>query len=155
MHISWSVRNRLALIRIPLWRSPGKTARKLDQCEETFEYRAPDAFANPYLLLAGLATAVSYGLSHSKEALKTAEDLQVDNHGAMQRLKTLPLSCDESAHSLEKDRQLYESHQIFPSKLINKTVESLKAYEDRRLWQDLAGKPDKVEKVLKQYRHFG
>jgi len=147
MHICWSSRNRLALIRIPLWRNPRKAGRQLDQCGETFEYRAPDAFANPYLLLAGLTTAIDYGLSNSEEALRIAEDLHVDDRGRRRRLKTLPLSCSESADNLEKDRQVYEADQVFPRNLIDKTIELLKSHKDRDLWQKLTNKPDEAEKL--------
>ncbi len=155
MHICWSSRNRLALIRIPLWRNPRKAGRQLDQCGETFEYRAPDAFANPYLLLAGLTTAIDYGLSNSEETLRIAEDLHVDDRGRRRQLKTLPLSCSESADNLENDRQLYEADQVFPKNLIDKTIELLKSHKDRNLWQKLTNKPNEVEKLLRQYRHFG
>ncbi len=155
MNICWSSGNRLALIRIPLWRNRRKASHELDQCGETFEYRAPDAFANPYLLLAGLTAAVNYGLRNSKEALKIAEDLYVDNHCAGQRPKTLPLSCSESANNLERNRQLYEADQVFPKNLIDKTIELLKSHKDRNLWQKLANKPDEVERLLRQYRHYG
>ncbi len=155
MHICWSSRNRLALIRIPLWRNPRKAGRQLDQCGETFEYRAPDAFANPYLLLAGLATAIDYGLSNPEEALRIAEDLHVDVRGRKRQLKTLPLSCSESADNLARDRQLYEADQVFPENLIDKTIELLKSHKDRKLWQKLTNKPDEVERLLRQYRHFG
>jgi len=155
MHVCWSSQNRLALIRIPLWRNLEKGSGKLDQYGETFEYRAPDAFANPYLLLAGLAIAVDYGLSNSEEAVKIAENLQVNNHRRRQHLKTLPLSCSESADSLERDRRLYEADQVFPRKLIDKTIESLKSYKDRDLRQKLTKRPDEIEKLLKQHRHFG
>jgi len=155
MHLCWSSQNRLALIRIPLWRNLEKRSGKLDQYGETFEYRAPDAFANPYLLLAGLATAIDYGLSNSQEALKIAENLHVDNHRRRQHLKTLPLSCSESAHNLERDRRFYETDQVFSKKLIDKTIESLKSYKDRDLQQKLTKKPDEIEKLLRQHRHFG
>jgi len=155
MHICWSSRNRLALVRIPLWRNPRKVSNHPDQCGETFEFRGPDAFANPYLLLAGFATAVDYGLSNGKEALKTADDLYLDDRGGKRRLKGLPLSCSASADNLQRDRWLYEADQVFPKKLIDKTIESLKSHKDKNLWQNLANRSDEVEKILRQYRHFG
>ena len=155
MHICWSARNRLALIRIPLWRSLGKKSRGAEECGETFEYRAPDAFANPFMLLAGVTVAASYGLNNSREALKIAKDLYVKGSGEKKRLKTLPLSCSESADNLDKDRQLYESDGVFPARLIDRTIESLKSYKDRNLWQKLANKPEETEEMLKQYRHYG
>jgi glutamine synthetase len=155
MHICWSDRNRLALIRIPLWRSLGKRNRDADECGETFEYRAPDAFANPFLLLAGIAVAMSYGLNNPKESLKVAKELYVKGRDETRRLKTLPLSCSESAINLEKDRQLYESEGVFPARLIDGKIESLKSYKDRNFWKKSAKKPEDAEKTLKQYRHFG
>jgi glutamine synthetase len=155
MHICWSERNRLALIRIPLWRNLGKKSREADECGETFEYRAPDALANPYTLLAGLTVAVSYGLNNPREALKIAKDLYVKGSAEKKRLKTLPLSCSESADNLSKDRQLYESNGVFSTRLVDRTIESLKSYSDKNLWQKLANKPEETEKTLKQYRHYG
>ncbi len=155
MHICWSERNRLALIRLPLWRSPGEKSRGADKCGETFEYRAPDAFANPYMLLAGITVAASYGLNNPREALKIAKDLHIKGSAEKKLLKTLPLSCSESADNLSRDRQLYESKGVFSPTLIARTIESLKSYKDKNLWQKLANKPEETEKMLKQYRHYG
>jgi glutamine synthetase len=155
MHICWSARNRLALIRIPLWRSPRKKNREAEECEETFEYRAPDAFANPFTLLAGVAVAASYGLSNSEEALKIAKDFYVKGSEKKKHLKTLPLSCSESADNLNKDRQLYESDGIFPARLIGRTIELLKSHKDKNLWRKLANKPEETDRTLEQYRHYG
>jgi glutamine synthetase len=155
MHICWSERNRLALIRIPLWRNLGRRSHEADECGETFEYRAPDAFANPYTLLAGITVAANYGLSNPREALKIAKDLHVKDSAEKKRLMTLPLSCSESADNLSKDRQMYESDGVFSTRLVDKTVESLKSYKDRNLWRKLADKPDETERMLKLYRHYG
>jgi glutamine synthetase len=155
MHICWSERNRLALIRIPLWRSLGKKSREADQCGETFEYRAPDAFANTYTLLAGITVAASYGLNNPREALRIAKDLHIKDSAEKKRQKTLPLSCSESADNLSKDRQLYESNGVFSARLVDRTIESLKSYKDKNLWQKLGDKPEETEKMLRQYRHCG
>jgi glutamine synthetase len=155
MHICWSYRNRLALIRIPSWPRVKERTRQKGECKETFEYRASDALANPYLLFAGLALAADYGLAHPQEALGISEHLRVDDGDPKQRLKTLPFSCSDSADKLERDRQFYETDDVFPSKLIDKTIESLRFYKDVHLWQELKDKPTEAEKVLKQYRHFG
>lgn len=156
MHICWSTGNRLALIRIPLWWSYKIRTEKSESCRETFEYRAPDAFANAYLLFAGLVTASDYGLKNSEEALKIAEDLHVKGADVeRKRLNLLPVSCAESAENLERDRQLYEEGGVFPPKLIDKAVGKLKAYKDRNLWEELSGKSEEIEKVLTQYLHYG
>ncbi len=156
MHICWSARNRLALIRIPLWWSFVKKGEEEDSIRETFEYRAPDPLANAYLLFAGIALAVNYGLENSEEALKMAEDLHVEGTGGgRKRLRILPRSCSESAKNLRKHRGFYEANDVFPKKLIDNTIDKLRAYRDKDLWKNLADKPEKVESVLKQYLHYG
>ncbi|MDI6904358.1 MAG: glutamine synthetase family protein [Candidatus Bathyarchaeia archaeon] len=156
MHICWGARNRLALIRIPLWWNFRKTSEEADNCKETFEYRAPDPLANAYLLFAGIAVAVDYGLKNHEEALKIAEELHIEGNVAERKmLKVLPLSCSGSAENLEKDRRFYEADGVFPKKLIDKTIEKLKFYKDKNLWEKLAGKQDEIEDVLGQYLHYG
>jgi glutamine synthetase len=156
MHVCWSARNRLALIRIPLWWSFAKKGMEKGNVRETFEYRAPDPLANAYLLFAGITLAVNYGLENPKEALKMAGDLHVDGSGGKRkRLKVLPRSCSESAKNLRKDRRFYEANGVFPRKLVDKTMDKLRAYRDKDLWKNLGDKPEKVESVLKQYLHCG
>ena len=152
--ICWSLRNRLALIRVPLWwRFRKKKAE--ETCLETFEYRAPDAFANPHFLLAGIALAVNYGLKNVKEAAKASEDLHVEKREAKEaKCDVLPLSCYESAKNLEKHRLFYEADNVFPRKIIDKKVEKLYAYGDRNLRKILSSEPAKVEEMLKQYLHY-
>jgi glutamine synthetase len=155
MHICWSARNRLALIRVPLWWS-FKKDKDSNSCRETIEYRASDAFANVFLLFAGAVLAVDYGLRHFEESLRTAEELHVkgvEQQG--KKLGLLPQSCGEAAENLLKDRSLYEVDNVFPKKLVDKTVEKLKAYDDVGLWEALSDKPAEIEKLLGQYLHFG
>ncbi len=156
MHICWSVRDRLALIRIPLWWSFRRKGEERSNCRETFEYRAPDAFANAYLLFAGIAVAVNYGLKNSEEALEIAENLCVkETGGRRKKLEVLPCSCSESARNLQRDRKFFEADDVFPKKVIDKTVEKLNAYKDENLWKSLTDKPEKIENILGQYLHYG
>jgi glutamine synthetase len=156
MHICWSARNRLALIRIPLWWNFKKGAIRNGSCRQTFEYRASDAFANSYLVLAGLTVAMNNGLENSEEALKTAKDLHIDATGTeIGKVRTLPKSCSESAESLERDREYYEEGEVFPKKLIDETIKKLKAYRDKNLWKELSTKPEKIERIMMQYVDYG
>lgn len=156
LNICWSARNRLALIRIPLWWSFRGKSKMKDNLRETFEYRAPDPLADAYLLLAGIILAVNYGLENPKDALNIAENLQIEeSEDKRKRLTALPRSCSESAEKLGKDRRFYEADDVFSKKLIDKTIDKLRAYEDEDLWKSLADKPDKIEKVLRQYMHYG
>jgi glutamine synthetase len=156
MHICWGSRNRLALIRIPLWWAHRRKDSARGTCRETFEYRAPDAFANAYLLFAALTVAVDYGLENPKESLRIAEDLHVDaGSSGHESLGTLPHSCCEAADSLEQDRCFYEAGGVFPERLVDKTIEKLRSYDDRDLWKGSAGKSRKVDDLLKKYLHYG
>ena len=155
MHICWSAQDRLALIRIPLWWK-FKQAEKRKEPVETFEYRAPDAFANPCLLFSGLTLAAAWGLKNAKESLNLAEDLHAR---PMQKdrkdFRVLPRSCSESARHLQKDRKLYEADGVFPERLIDKIVRRLNDYKDLNLWRDILKKPEELQKVLAQYLHHG
>jgi glutamine synthetase len=156
LRICWGLRNRLALIRIPLWWSFRAESEEKNNLNQTFEYRAPDPSANAHLLLAGIALAVNYGLENPEEASKTAENLCIEeSRGKRKRLKTLPRSCSESAKRLRRDRRFYETNDIFPKILIDNTIDKLKAYKDKDLWKILADKPGKIEKVLRQYLYYG
>lgn len=155
MHICWSTSNRLALIRIPLWWNFMK-ASNTESCRETFEYRAPDAFANAHILLAGLAVAAEYGTSNSEETVRIAEDLHVDDTGDNSRkLQNLPRSCSESAANLRRQRHFYQANGIFPKKLIDSNLSRLEAYGDKNLWKALSSKPEMFETLVTRYMHYG
>jgi glutamine synthetase len=156
LQICWSFKNRLALIRIPLWWSFKGKSKMKDTLRETFEYRAPDPLADAYLLLAGIALAVNHGLENPEEALTVAENSQIGgSEGETKKFKALPRSCGESAERLSKDRRFYEADDVFPKKLIDSTIDRLRTYKDEDLWKNLADKPDKIEKVLRRYLHYG
>lgn len=155
LHVCWSARNRLALIRIPLWWSFKGDNKTEASYRRTFEYRAPDAFANAYLLFAGIALAVNYGLENAGESIRLSESLRLDNSRTTHGMKVLPRSCVESAANLRRDRKLYEAYSVFPKKLIDNTIIGLGAYRDRNLWQNLVDKPEKVEGILAQYLNHG
>jgi glutamine synthetase len=156
MSIGWGARNRLALIRIPLWWTFKRTGEEADLCRRTFEYRAPDATANVHLLFAGLAMAVLYGLKNHEESLKVAEELHLEeSEGKKRRFKRLPMSCSESATNLKRDRKYYEAEGVFPRSVIDGTVKRLKAYKDSDMAQKLKEEPQKIEKLMQAYLHYG
>ena len=155
MNICWSTSNRLALIRIPLWWN-FKKASNAESCRETLEYRAPDAFANAHMLLAGLAIAAEYGTSASKETVRIAENLHIDGRvDNSRKLQNLPRSCSESAANLRRQRHFYEANGIFPRKLVESVLSRLEAYGDKNLWKALSSKPEMLERLVTQYMHYG
>jgi glutamine synthetase len=155
MHICWGTKNRLALIRIPLWWSFKQESKQTNYCRETFEYRGPDALSNPYLLLAGITMAIDHGLENGKEALTLAQNLNVEKADNGRSFEALPSSCSQSAENLKKDRRFYEADRVFSGIVIDKTIQALKSYDDRNLWAELAEKPREIEMMLKGYLHYG
>ena len=156
MHICWSAQNRLALIRIPLWWKFKKPREKEEYMHETFEYRAPDAFANPSLLFSGLTLASNWGLENTKESLKIAEDLHaLSTQKEEKELRILPRSCSEAAQNLTKDRRLYEANGIFPERLVDISIQRLSDYGDLELLTDKLDKPEELQKILTQFLHYG
>lgn len=156
LHACWSARNRLALIRIPLWWSFKKARVETGSCKQTIEYRAPDAFANPCLLFAAMAVAIEHGLTNQKESLKFAEDLHVEGSFSERRRElVLPRSCAEAAEGLEKDKQFFEADGVFPQSLVDKTIDRLKSYEDRDLWRKVVDNPEEIKSLLERYVNHG
>ncbi|MDH5447879.1 MAG: glutamine synthetase family protein [Candidatus Bathyarchaeota archaeon] len=156
MHICWGTKNRLALVRIPLWWNFKKNFREAGSCRRTFEFRAPDSSASTYLLLAGIAVAVEYGLKNPKKSIKIAENLNADNMVRKNRkYGVLPLSCVEAANNLKRDRKYYEANGVFPRRVIDGIIGKLESYRDSELWKKLAGKPEKIEELLWKYLHYG
>jgi glutamine synthetase len=149
MHVCWGAKNRLALVRIPLWWNH-KGAEANGECRRTFEFRGPDPSANSYLLFAGIALAVQYGLKNPREAMRVAESLNADKTGK-KRYAALPLSCAEAAVSLRKDRGLYEADDVFPRTVVDGVIRRLESYEDADMWKKLAGETEKVDELLWKY----
>ncbi|MEA2089314.1 MAG: glutamine synthetase family protein [Thermoproteota archaeon] len=172
VHLCWGHKNRLALVRIPLNRDfQGNLAEKINphsstelknvnRPKQTVELRSPDASANIYLLLAGIAVVIGHGL-RNEENLKLADELFVDasaygrKHKALlTRLKPLPKSCYESAKYLERDRALYEEENIFPKEVVDAVVQKLKSYRDEELGETLKN-TDEANKFIEKYLHCG
>lgn len=169
--IYWGYGNRSAVVRVPLgWTAAGNMAEKINfgkignpvnanECKQTIELRTPDGSANIYLLLAGIAVAIEHGLTN-EESIKLAEYLYVDalgekNRKNLNRLKTLPQSCYESAKRLEKDRKYYERGNVFPKQTINGILRKLCGYNDKRLKETLMKDVDKANELIERYIHCG
>jgi glutamine synthetase len=154
--ICWGTRNRLALIRIPLWWSFREDIEGTGSHLRTFEFRAPDPSSHTCLLFAGIALAVEYGLKNPKKAIKIAEDLKAEKIVKRNRkYKALPLSCSESAKNLQKDRSYYEADSVFPKRVTDGIISKLESYKDGNLQKKLVNNPEKIEELLLQYLNCG
>jgi len=155
-HICWSDSNRSALIRVPLaWGKVRNLAKRFNPAQttvlaetdgrQTIELRSPDGSAIVHLLLAGIAMAAEWGLTHP-ESLALAERLYAsgnifNNMELLRRLPALSKSCVESADVLVSKRALFEREGIFPPSVIEYVARLLRAEDDATMNQRLADLP--------------
>lgn len=151
--VCWSDCNRSVMVRVPLgWAGldnlaarlnpPGKNRpAHMDDCQ-TVELRTADGSAMVHLLMAGIAMAVQWGLTH-EESLQIADRMYVPGSGVcpVQELPPLPRSCAESARNLRQKRELYEREDIFPAALVEYAAELLEAEDDEEMNHRLANMP--------------
>ena len=143
--LCWSFSNRSALVRVPLgWTSDvdmaalanaGEKPRRRDFSDkQTFEWRASDATADIYLLMAALCCAARHGISEMLDALTVASRTYVDlgvnihdkNNAALKdALEQLPASMADAAGELSKDREIYTSFGVFSDAIVDYQIEYL------------------------------
>ncbi|MBO4671841.1 MAG: glutamine synthetase [Bacteroidales bacterium] len=146
--LCWSHSNRSALVRVPLgWTSrvdmaaqcnPGEAAVQRDFSDKaTFEWRASDATANVYLLMAALCCAARRGFEMPdalEVARRTYVGLGVDihafaNEALKDSLEQLPASCEAAAEALKADREIYSSEGVFSDSMLDYLIRTLKSFD--------------------------
>ena len=171
-NICWGDRNRSVLVRVPLgW------AAKSDMCKianplesesnydtsqkQTVEMRSPDGSADVYQLIAGLAVACRHGFE-MENALEVAEKTYVnvnihqkENEAKLKDLTQLPDSCEASADYLERQRKVFEQHNVFSPAMIDGIIKRLRSYGDRTLRQEINGNQEEMLKLVNRYFHCG
>ena len=169
-NICWGDRNRSVLVRVPLgW------AAKSDMCKianplesesnydtsqkQTVEMRSPDGSADVYQLIAGLAVACRHGFE-MENALEVAEKTYVnvnihqkENEAKLKDLAQLPDSCEASADCLERQRKVFEQHNVFSPAMIDGIIKRLRSYGDRTLRQEINGNQEEMLKLVNRYFH--
>ena len=167
-NICWGDRNRSVLVRVPLgW------AAKSDMCKianplesesnydtsqkQTVEMRSPDGSADVYQLIAGLAVACRHGFE-MENALEVAEKTYVnvnihqkENEAKLKDLAQLPDSCEASADCLERQRKVFEQHNVFSPAMIDGIIKRLRSYGDRTLRQEINGNQEEMLKLVNRY----
>ena len=143
--LCWSFSNRSALVRVPLgWTNPVDMSAIANPAEkeevrdfsfkQTFEWRASDATADIYMLMAALCVAERHGFEMA-DALEVADrtyvGLGVNIHSAANAaiksaLEQLPASCAAAADELEKDRAIYTSYGVFSDAIVDYQIDYLK-----------------------------
>ena len=171
-NICWGDRNRSVLVRVPLgWAAKSDMCRIANPLEaestydtsqkQTVEMRSPDGSADLYQLIAGLAVACRYGFE-LENALEIAERTYVnvnihqkENEDKLKSLAQLPDSCEASADCLEKQREIFEKHNVFSPAMIDGIIKKLRSYGDRTLRSEIDGNQEEMLKLVERYFHCG
>ena len=104
VHVSWGVRNRAALVRVPLTK-PGKET----SCR--VEYRAPDPACNPYLAFAVILAAGLDGIERELELGPEATDDVHEMTDAQRReagIASLPETLPEALAAMEDSQLVHD-----------------------------------------------
>lgn len=170
--VCWGDRNRSVLVRVPLGWTGEKDmcsqANPLENAEneeipqkQTVELRSADGSADVYQLIAAMVTAARKGFENP-DALKRAEEMYVsvnihndENKEKLAQLKSLPDSCVASADALEQDRAIFEEKDVFSPQMIDGIIGKLRKYNDRRLREEVAERPEELVSVVEKYWHCG
>ena len=171
-NICWGDRNRSVLVRVPLgW------AAKSDMCQianplepasnydttqkQTVEMRSPDGSADIYQLIAGLAVACRHGFE-MENALEVAERTYVnvnihqkENEHKLKDLAQLPDSCAASADCLERQREVFEQHNVFSAAMIDGIIKRLRSYGDSTLREEIGTDQEAMLALVQRYFHCG
>ena len=171
-NICWGDRNRSVLVRVPLgWAAKSDMCRIANPLEsdsnydttqkQTVEMRSPDGSADIYQLIAGLAVACRHGFEMAN-ALETAEKTYVnvnihqkENADKLASLAQLPDSCEASADCLERQRTIFEKHNVFSPAMIDGIIRKLRSYQDRTLRKEIEGNQDEMLRLVERYFHCG
>ena len=129
--------------------------------KQTVEMRSPDGSADIYQLIAGLAVACRHGFE-MENALEIAEKTYVnvnihqkENEDKLKNLAQLPDSCEASADCLEKQRAIFEKHNVFSPAMIDGIIKKLRSYGDRTLRADIGTNQEEMLKLVERYFHCG
>ena len=122
INLTYSFRNRSAAIRIPVHNSRPASKR--------FEFRCPDASANPYLAMSATLMAAIDGI---QRRLEPGQPLDKDIYGlSPEELKgyaSVPGSLDESLAALREDRDFLLRGDVFTEDVIDAWISYKQTHE--------------------------
>jgi len=125
----YSLGNRSAAIRIPKYANQPDTAR--------FEFRPPDATANPYLAMAAQLLAGIDGIRKQMDPTALGfgpvdEDIFAWSAEKRATIKALPTSLSDAMDALEADHDFLLAGDVFSADLIDRWI-TRKRWEDRQV----------------------
>ncbi len=112
--ITFGKANRSAAIRIPSYVHNPEEAR--------FEYRPPDATANPYLLMSAMLMAGLDGIAKKIDPIKEGLGPVDTNVYSNQNIKFLPKNLEESLEALNNDQEFLKKGNVFTDDLIKQWI---------------------------------
>jgi glutamine synthetase len=119
--LTYSRGNRSSAIRIPAYVSDPEKTR--------FEYRPPDATANPYLCLAAILLAGIDGVVNKIDPTKEGFgpiEMDIHDESLKDRVKYLPRNLEESIDALMDDNEFLKRDNVFTDGLIQQWVNNKK-----------------------------
>jgi glutamine synthetase len=97
-----------------------------------------------------------------ENALELAEKTYVnvnihaaENADRLATLAQLPDSCVASADCLDRQRKVFEEHNVFSPAMIDGIIDQLRAYDDKMLRKNIENYPEEIQKLVTQYFHCG
>lgn len=117
--LTYSKGNRSSAIRIPSYISNPELTR--------FEYRPPDATANPYLCLSAILMAGIDGVINKIDPVKEGFgpfDKNIVDHSHSEKVHFLPRNLEESLDALESDSKFLRRDNVFSEELISQWIEN-------------------------------
>jgi len=118
VNLVWSMRNRSACIRIPMYSESPKAKR--------IEFRCPDAAANPYLAFAAMLMA---GLDGIERGLDPGEPCDWDLFEEDRGVAQVPGSLEDALAALEDDHAFLTRGGVFDDELIRTWIDYKRANE--------------------------
>jgi glutamine synthetase len=80
---------------------------------------------------------------------------QPEHKEKVRSLDNLPASCWDSAEMLDKQREIYERHDVFPARIIDGIIKDLKKFNDKDIRKEIEDNPAKMMEVVRQFYHCG
>jgi glutamine synthetase len=70
-------------------------------------------------------------------------------------LAQLPDSCVASADCLERQRKVFEEHNVFSPAMIDGIIAELRAFDDASLRKNIENYQEEIQKLVTEYFHCG
>jgi glutamine synthetase len=116
VNLAYSMRNRSAAVRIPMYSTNPKAKR--------VEFRCPDPACNPYLAFSALLMA---GLDGIKKKFDPGKPLDVDIYelspNELKKVPTAPGSLEQALMNLEKDHEFLLEGNVFTDDVIRTWID--------------------------------